>query len=803
MNPRYLYLDTETFSEIDLTECGTYRYAENAEVMLMTWAFDDGPVQLWDHNDGTPPPALAEYVASNPDVVVVAHNAMFDRNVLKRGNLKLNIPIERWQCTAVQAMQHALPAGLSPLGKLLGLASDTAKDKAGNALIKRFCMRSTRRYNPLLEALKAVPLATAADIGAHVYVGANVRKVGGGNRGTLDGLDGSLALPYSVRGKRVKYARRADLVDAARATHPDEMVTERVRYDAATHPEEWAAFRAYAAQDIEALRAVHKLLPTVNWQPDDVADWHLDQRINDRGFRVDMGLAEAGMHAAAIEKQAIAKRFSEITGGPVPTQRAKVQAYINARWGLSLTSTAKDVIHPLLGDASQPVELRELVGLMLAANKTSTSKYGKILYAACADGWFRGGLQFSGAMRTRRWAGRIFQPQNLPSRGLPEEALIDAYIEALKAGCHVAMFKDLMLYGAAALRGLVIAGGGKTLHIADLSNIEGRILAWIAGEQWKLDAFVEYDEGRGPDLYNITATGILGGDPYEVSKANRNAFGKVPDLALGFEGGVAALQTFAAAYGIKMADHWATIQQNVSAELVDRAHGNLRFAGVRLLRDAYPGVERGHQWPEPQITWAVSEVLRSAEIDETEWLASEAVKLAWRDRHPATQQLWRACKDAATDAIRNPGEVFRAGPLLSFEVRTMPSGNWLLCRLPSGKYLTYYDPQLSGGGGIAYQGYGQTDSTTRVWGTQYTYGGKFVENACQAIAGDILKATLPGIEQAGYEIVLTVHDEAVTQAPAGPAHNADDLSRLLSIRPAWAGGLPLSAAGFSADRYRK
>ena len=673
MGPHYLYLDTETFSEVNLKTHGTYRYAENAEIMLMTWAFDDGPVQLWDHNDGTPPPALAEYVATNPDVVVVAHKAMFDRNVLARGNLGLYIPVERWQCTAVQAMQHALPAGLDPLGALLGLASDTAKDKAGKDLIKRFCKPHTRRYNPLLKALESVPLATAADIGARVYVGASVRGKTSADTKTLDSLGGSLGLPYVVdrRSRTVKYARRADLVDAAHAKYTDEMITERVRYDATTHPEEWAAFRDYAGQDIEALRAVHKLLPTVNWQPDDVSDWHLDQRVNDRGFRVDTELAEAGMNAATVEKRAIAKRFGELTGGLAPTQRARVQEYINGRWGLSLTSTAKDVIHPLLGDTRQPAELRELVGLMLAANKTSTSKYGKILYAACADGWFRGGLQFAGAMRTRRWAGRIFQPQNLPSRGLPEEALIDAYIEALKAGCHVAMFTDLMLYGAAALRGLVIAGEGKTLHIADLSNIEGRILAWIAGEQWKLDAFVAYDEGRGPDLYNITATGILGGDPYEVSIANRNAFGKVPDLALGFEGGVAALQTFAAAYGVKMADHWGTIKRNVSAELADRARGNLRFAGVRLLRDAYPGTERGHQWPEPQVTWAVAEVLRKAGIDETEWLASESVKLAWRDRHPATQRLWRACKDAATDAIRNPGEVFRAGPLLSFETRAL------------------------------------------------------------------------------------------------------------------------------------
>lgn len=317
------------------------------------------------------------------------------------------------------------------------------------------------------------------------------------------------------------------------------------------------------------------------------------------------------------------------------------------------------------------------------------------------------------------------------------------------------------------------------LVISDLSNIEGRILAYLAGEEWKLDAFRAYDAGTGPDLYNITATGIIGGDPYTVTKKNRNIFGKVPDLALGYEGGAGALQTFAKGYGVKMEEQWPTIQENIAPEHVVKARENL-------------------------ASWGQAKQLEMG-ISELEWIASETVKLAWRARHPATRSLWYAVKDAAVWAIKSPGAPFQAGQHLTFQTVQHASGNWLVCLLPSGKFLTYYDPQLTADGGISYMGMGTElgGSTSRAWVALYTYGGKLVENATQAVAGDVLKATMPTIEAAGYEIVLTVHDEDVTQTPDDPRFNADELSRLLATPPTWAPTLPLAAAGFEAYRYKK
>lgn len=371
-----LYIDIETFNEADLTEVGTYRYAETAEIMLVAYAIGDGPVRCWDYSEGQPLPQFRKLLWNHTDMSVVAHRAMFDRNVLRLGNLKIDIPIERWQCTMVQAMQHALPGSLDELGRVLGLPEDQRKLAEGKKLIQRFCKPAPKNHK--------------------------------------------------VR-----------------------------RYTRETHPDEWERFKQYAMQDVATMREIHKRLPTWNWKAEDITLYHLDQQINDRGFAVDVELAEAGARAAEREKANIEARFRELTC-LAPTQRAKVQEFINANYGMNLDATAKHVMQPIAGDESLPPELREIASLMLSANKSSTAKYAKMAQAVSSDGRFRGGLQMAGASRTRRWAGRGFQAQNLPSRGLPKVELVEAYIAALKAGVHSVLFEDLMLYGAAALRGVVV-----------------------------------------------------------------------------------------------------------------------------------------------------------------------------------------------------------------------------------------------------------------------------------------------------------------------------------------------------------
>jgi DNA polymerase len=300
-----------------------------------------------------------------------------------------------------------------------------------------------------------------------------------------------------------------------------------------------------------------------------------------------------------------------------------------------------------------------------------------------------------------------------------------------------------------------------------LSNIEGRGLAWIAGERWKLDAFAAFDAGKGPDLYKLAYARDFGMRPQDVTKAQRQ-IGKVRELALGFEGGVGAFATFAAAYGIDLEQMarsaWDTLPDDLLRESTDF-----------------------HQW-------ASFEGRDMFGLSREAFITCDVFKRAWRKGHPATAGLWKELQAAVLDAIETPSTEFKVRAL-----RVIRTGAWLRIVLPSGRSLCYPSPRADAGK-ISYMGVAQG---SRKWERLSTYGGKLVENVTQAVARDVMAANMPTIERAGFRIVLTVHDEIVTEAPLDPAHDHLALSHLLATPPAWAQGMPLAASGFQADRYRK
>ena len=537
------------------------------------------------------------------------------------------------------------------------------------------------------------------------------------------------------------------------------------RADSDTHPAEWARFVEYAALDVHAMRACAARLPDWNYRGTELALWHLDQRINDRGFAVDLELARAAVAAVAAEQATLARRTRELTGGAVQaaTQRDAMLAHVLAEYGAALPDMQASTIERRIADPDLPAGLRELLAVRLAACTTSTAKYQALLRATSADGRLRGTLQFSGAQRTRRWAGRLFQPQNLRRPSAPAEA-IEADIGAIKAVCADLVCDSVMESASNALRGCIVAPPGAKLVAADLANIEGRVLAWLAGEQWKLAAFRAFDAGAGPDLYKLAYARSFGTAPERVTKDQRQV-GKVQELALGYEGGVGAFLTFAAAYGIDL---------DAMAEATPIAPD---------VRD-----EAQRAW-----SWAV-EKKRTLGLAQGTYVACDAIKRAWRRAHPAVAALWRALIEAAVAATLRPGLRCEAGPMV---VRR--DGAWLRVRLPSGNYLCYPSPQVEGDR-LSYMGVNQY---SRKWSRLATYGGKLAENATQSLARDVLAHNLPAIEAAGYRIVLTVHDEVICEAPDAPEFNAEHLSGLLAANPPWAPGLPLAAEGFEAYRYRK
>lgn len=538
-----------------------------------------------------------------------------------------------------------------------------------------------------------------------------------------------------------------------------------------THPKEWAEFLEYSRQDIVAMRAIDQRLPSWNYKPGhpELSLWHLDQRINDRGVCVDTPLAVAAIEAVAREQKRLKAEVHEATGGLVTnaSQRDNLLAFILAEYGVDLPDMRADTLRRRLEDPELPEGVKLLLSLRLEATKTSTAKYKALVNATSADGRLRNTLQFAGAQRTARWAGRIFQPQNLMRPDMKGHQ-IEEGIEALKAGCADLFFENVMRLSANAVRGCIVAPPGKKLTIADLSNIEGRGLAFLAGERWKLKAFADFDAGTGEDLYKVAYGRSFNIDPKEATGQKRQ-IGKVMELGLGFGGGVAAFLTFAAVYQMDL------------AQLADAVFAT---ASPQALQDAQG------MW-----TWAQKKK-RTLGLPERVYVACEVLKKAWRDAHENTEALWKAADDSVRAAITNPGVTFPIGEHL----KARRDGAWLRIRLPSGRYLCYINPSVDDAGQISYFGVNQY---TRQWGRIKTYGGKLVENATQAFARDVLAYNMPGIEAAGYEIVLSVHDELLTETPDSPEFNANELGRMMATPPPWAKGIPLAAAGFETYRYRK
>lgn len=317
------------------------------------------------------------------------------------------------------------------------------------------------------------------------------------------------------------------------------------------------------------------------------------------------------------------------------------------------------------------------------------------------------------------------------------------------------------------IRGAIIAPPGKKLVVSDLSNIEGRGLAWLAGEEWKLQAFRDFDEGHGPDLYKLAYAKAFRVDASEVTKFGRSV-GKVMELGLGYAGGVNAFVTFANVYGIDL------------DEMADTAWDTLPEDTVREANDFL-------EWQASMGT--VHPMSHRAAV------TCEVFKRLWRAAHPATVKLWKGLEDGFRAATQNPGETITYG---KFKIRR--DGAWLRIVLPSGRALCYPQPRVDDSGKLSFTGINQH---TRKYQRLVTYSGKLVENACQSFARDILYDAMPRIENEGYEIVLHVHDEVVTEAEDTPEHKHEHLSALLSTPPEYALDMPLAAAGYEAYRYKK
>lgn len=582
--------------------------------------------------------------------------------------------------------------------------------------------------------------------------------------GGLDALCGIYGIDEDKA--KIKDGRRLVLQFCKPQKHSD-----IVRCTRETHPEDWKRFVEYARMDIVAMREVQKRMPKWNNSDTEYAAWLLDQKINDRGFAVDLDLAKAAIAAVDKEQTENRRRTSEATAGEVEsaTQRDKLLAFMLEAYGVELPNMQISTLNRRLEDPDLPEPVKELILLRLQSAGTSTKKYHTVVDAACKDEKIRGTTQFCGAHRTGRFGGRIFQPHNLPRPKLkPFKAKHqDIGIEALKLGCADLMYDSVTDLASSCIRGVIVAKPSHKLCVSDWSSIEGRGLAWLAGEDWKLQAYRGIDAGEEKfDMYELAYANTFRVPVDSVNDYQRQQ-GKVLELALGYAGGVGAFVTFAKGYGINL---------------------------EKLVEEVYHKIE-GRALEEALYYWGHIKTNKSKNLGLSEkvFTTCDAIKRLWRWANPMIVKFWADLDASIRDAIEN-----KQRTVLDHVVVDM-AGSWLRIQLPSGRYLSYAGARIVEGQ-IKYLGINQY---SRKWCLLNLTSGKAAENATQAFARDILINGLNNAEEQGYPAVLHVHDEIIAEVPDDPMYSHEELSRILSVPPPWASDLPLAAEGFESYRYRK
>lgn len=484
--------------------------------------------------------------------------------------------------------------------------------------------------------------------------------------------------------------------------------------------EKWQMFKAYNLRDVETEMSIQRKLsrfpvPEAIW-----AEYHLDQEINDRGIGLDMDLVRQAIAIDSISREELTRKMQDLTDLDNPNSVLQMKVWL-ADNGLEMDTLGKKAVAETLKTA--PEHLAEVLSLRQQLAKSSVKKYAAMETAACRDFRARGMFQFYGANRTGRFAGRIIQLQNLPQNHISDLAEARALVKSGNYEALSLLYDDISDTLSQLIRTAFVPQDGRKFIVADFSAIEARVLAWLAGEKWRMKVFAE-----GKDIYCSSAQQMFG-VPVEKHGINGHLRqkGKIAELALGYGGSVGALTAMGA------------------------------------------------------LEMGLSE-------DELQPLVN-----AWRNANPMITAFWwdvdRAIKQTVKERI--PTEV---GCL-----RFIYESGFLFMRLPSGRRLAYVKPRMGinkfGSESVTYEGVG----SNKKWERLESYGPKFVENATQAIARDILMFAMETLRNCS--IVGHVHDEVIIEARQDMSLEA--VCQQMGRTPPWAKGLLLRADGYECGFYKK
>lgn len=512
-------------------------------------------------------------------------------------------------------------------------------------------------------------------------------------------------------------------------------------------PEGWNEFIEYLRYDVLSEKEIFGKLSRFEFPELEQRIYAADQRINDYGIRADLQLATAARDMDEEYKQKLAEIAESKYGIGSLKSMPQLKEFIKERTGVVVSSLTKGVIEDVIKEIASLKNVPEadkqavldVIDLRREIGKTSNAKYTAILASAGRGDRIRGLFRYYGANRTGRWAGRLVQLQNLPQN----------HIEELDEARDLAKLHDLSLMElmytkpthilSQLIRTAFIAPEGYTFSVADFSAIEARVIAWVANEQWRLELFKD----PKADIYCASASKMFGVPVHKGDELRQR--GKVAELALGYGGGVNALTTM---------DTKKALTEEEKPQILSK----------------------------------------------------------WREANKKVVSLWKSLENAAKTCIgtRRP-QTYVIDEFSSIVFRY--EGGAMTIELPSGRKLFYPSARLSsrtisGANGefdvqdISYMG---QEQTTGKWAKLHTYGGKLTENVVQAISRDLLANAIFKVFDMGYNIVLHVHDEIAAEIPkdGNEELTLNAMIDAMCDAPNWAANIPLRAAGYITEYYKK
>ena len=672
-----LNIDLETFSSAPIPKTGAYRYVDSPDFEILLFAYS---------LDGGPVDVID--VASGENVPEWLERALHSPEYIKYA---YNAPFEfaclskvygpmepsQWRDTMLHGLYAGYTAGLEATGRALGLPEDKQKLSTGKALIRYFC------------------------------VPCKATKANGGRTRNLPQHD----------------------------------------------PDKWRLFKEYNAQDVVAEMEIGRRLSAFP-VPDFVQkQWETDLRINTRGVAVDMSFTHGALDVGRATTADLTAEAVRISGLNNPNSIKQLTEWLNNATEIDcgydeesgtyvkIANLKKETVNELLAMDSITGDTRRMLEIRQELGKTSTKKYDAIETCVCSDGRVRGLLQFYGANRTGRWAGRLVQVQNLPRTYIGHLDLARSYVKERKRDHLKLVYGNVADTLSQLIRTAFIATPGNVLIDADFSAIEARVIAWLANENWRLEVF--RTTGK---IYEASAAMIYGVPVETIVKGHENYSlrqrGKVAELALGYQGGVGAMRRMDVSHAL----------DDMSDDQVQEIVDNWRRASPHI-RDLWYEVENA----------AVDVITYGG------FAVTHGLKLS-----------------RETDLIQGT-------TVLTIQ---LPSGRKLYYVNPQLTQNKWGAPSIS---------YYGVDQTSKKWKAVETYGGKLVENCVQAIARDCLAGAIERLEAAGFPIVFHVHDEVVIDiAPfADDETMLKKVTGIMTEPIPWAQGLPLGADGWVGTFFKK